>query len=354
MERFVEFGAKNNGHFVRNIRITHDQILKYINKYNNTDVYLSAYTYSDEDINKSDLLGNFYIDLDAKIDTEEDFEKIKMEALLILQYLYKRMHVPFEYMWVHFSGAKGLHIVVPYQVFGITPSPFLNIVYKELVKEIIFHTKVTLVDTSIYDKRRLFRIPYSINSKTGLYKTPIDPRSLYLLTLKDFRNMAKEQRFLERADLYDKEDLFKESIRSFYYFCVRYNKRKLEAQELSGSFDGELTDDIKDKYCVNYIIENGMEAGNRNNSIYFISNAWKYDGGAYEDLQDFLYDWNEKCTPPMNKAEIDATSASGFYGDKLCGCGFVRDKLGICNQSQCVWKQKRIEEWRKMSNGATR
>lgn len=351
MERYVEFGAKTGNYFVRNIKIRHDQILAYIDKYNNTDVYLSAYTYSDDDIDKSDLLGNFYIDLDAQIDTEEEFLKIKTEALLIIQYLYKRMHVPFEYIWVHFSGAKGLHIVVPYQVFGITPTPFLNIIYKELVKEIISQTKVTLVDTSIYDKRRLFRIPYSINSKTGLYKTPIDPRQLYKITLKDFKEMAIKQCILERADIYDDVHLFDHSIRSFYYFCLKYHKKVLDSMNATHIDLSDAPEDAKDKYCLHYLIENGAGIGNRNNAMYFISNAWKCDGGAYDDLEEFLLDWNQKCDPPMTKSEIHATSASGFFSDKVCGCGFVRDKLGICDKSQCIWRQKRLEEWRKLKYG---
>ena len=70
-----------------------------------------------------------------------------------------------ELVLIFFSGAKGFHIGIPSALFGIEPSADLPRIHKQLVKMI---AKDVSFDTAIYEHNRLWRIPNTKNSKSGL------------------------------------------------------------------------------------------------------------------------------------------------------------------------------------------
>ena len=67
----------------------------------------------------------------------------------------------------YFSGAKGFHVMIPSQLFNASPSEDIHKRFRNVALSI---AKGINIDTSIYDKTRIFRLPNTVNSKTGLYK----------------------------------------------------------------------------------------------------------------------------------------------------------------------------------------
>ena len=76
---------------------------------------------------------------------------------------------------------------------GLLPKQDLNQEFKNLAIWLQQQSTSPIIDTAIYDRKRLLRIPNTINSKTGLYKVPITIQNLYDFSLTDMINYAKEK-----------------------------------------------------------------------------------------------------------------------------------------------------------------
>lgn len=111
---------------------------------------------------------DFLIDIDASDHSEINHAQIS--ALNVVERL-SRHKIPFS---IRFSGC-GFHIVIPYSYFKDKNYSFLHgsddsiyPVYKSIAG--IFNNEVSeMVDTKIYDHRRLIKVPYSL----ALYKDDI-------------------------------------------------------------------------------------------------------------------------------------------------------------------------------------
>src|SRR5690606_14230057 len=65
------------------------------------------------------------------------------------------------------SGSKGFHIMIPSRLFGACPSPDIIKRFRSVALSL---AKGIKIDTSIYDKTRIFRLPNTINSRSNLFK----------------------------------------------------------------------------------------------------------------------------------------------------------------------------------------
>lgn len=186
---YIELGGKDGDIFRRKIIIDikdKEQVLK---RQNFSDTYSTIYRYDNKNQDMANIIGPLYIDLDIN-DLKQDFEKLKRDVLLLCRRLKTMFHLTDDNLQIFFSGSKGFHILVPHTVFGIKPSKDLNDKYKLIALELKSYTITKSVDTRIYDSKRLFREPNTINSKTGLYKIQ--------MTLNQVRNFTYEQ-LIERA-----------------------------------------------------------------------------------------------------------------------------------------------------------
>jgi hypothetical protein len=86
---------------------------------------------------------------------------------------------------VYFSGAKGFHVgfYTPFIIPGATPDLKFNEACRAVVMAVKDALSLTTVD-DVYDINRLWRVPGTINSKTGKFKTRLDVR--WFLQQKEF------------------------------------------------------------------------------------------------------------------------------------------------------------------------
>ena len=76
----------------------------------------------------------------------------------------------------------------------------LNSKYKILATELKSYTITKSVDTRIYDNKRLFREPNSINRKTGYYKVQLTLNDLKAMSYEDLIKYASKPRDLLEVD----------------------------------------------------------------------------------------------------------------------------------------------------------
>lgn len=93
-----------------------------------------------------------------------------------------------------FSGRKGFHVLVPTELLGpLVPSPQLAGLLKSLALEIASQAGVE-VDTGIYDRTRLFRLPNTRHSGSGLYKVELTWDELVNLDAAAIQDLASSPR----------------------------------------------------------------------------------------------------------------------------------------------------------------
>jgi hypothetical protein len=103
--------------------------------------------------------------------------------------------VPRSAVRYYFSGQKGFHVEIPAALFGgFVPSTELHRCLKQAAGLILGDIPY---DGSVYDKLRLWRLPNSRHSKTGLYKVRLTPAEVLTLGIDEIRALAKAPRDTE-------------------------------------------------------------------------------------------------------------------------------------------------------------
>jgi hypothetical protein len=341
MEGFMtEFGGSKKGFFNRNIYMRRDEnfdngVEKFLKDFKNTDVYYGVYNYEIQDIkdvNECALYGSLYIDLDHEIEDENSFEKIKWDTKMTVQYFQTYFKIPKEMIQVYFSGSKGFHVVIPAVILGILPDKELNIKFKTLAMLISRAIKSETIDTRIYDRKRLFRMPNSINGKTGLYKVPIPLDMLWECTLDDMREWASEPRDLH----FQVPVLVRESALHYHNLLKLITQKakpesKKKREYIAPSGPRTLLP------CVREILSNGAQKGQRNNTTVALASSILQSGKQLAEVIEILEEWNELNDPPLDERELHTTVTSAyqmFRSGKTYGCAAFKE-TGMCVGKEC-------------------
>ncbi len=110
-------------------------------------------------------------------DSEDSPRKAIAEAAGYVRMWESRWHLPPEALRIYWSGMKGISIEAPAQFFGgFEPSPTIANDLKALA--VAMAPEAMTLDTSIYEKLRLWRVPNTKHGTSGLYKVPITVQEL--------------------------------------------------------------------------------------------------------------------------------------------------------------------------------
>lgn len=276
-EQFIELGVSLAPEkFIRNlVKPYSEEILKsFREEHQNTDVYASAYRYETEDIRQSKQTGPLYFDLDGKF-AQADLKSLR--EFLISQ------GCPAESIQILYSGSKGFHLEVPFEVLGLEPRKDLNKVYEAVVKEIKTNIIAPSIDTGIYDAVRLWRLPNSINSKSGLYKIPLTSEEAEL-ALEDIKELAKKPRldFVEPTP----------TLWSSFIEIFKKAEKKIKNIHLrSGMFEP-------------------VGEGQRNNETFKRALKLKAEGKTQTEAEELCSKIQDN--PPLSPLEIERTVASAY------------------------------------------
>ncbi len=150
------------------------------------------------------------------------------------------------------------------------------------------------IDPVLISSRHLFRMPYSINRKTGLVSVPIRPEDLSRFRKDDAHpDMVKvEQKFLEKWKVGEANILVAEA--------VDWWARKQIAERKSFERKVRITKAIPQELfppCVQNVRE-GLADG-RKRSVFILINFLSTLKWKREDMENLILDWNKKNKPPL-------------------------------------------------------
>lgn len=328
----IECGAyTSNGYFTRNHIMLKEQVNDFRFKYGNMGVFSTAYIYDNSNQKEANLLGDFYLDLDTDLngdDPESAFNLIREDALSCISYLKFVYGIPEEYISIYFSGNKGIHIIVPYQVFDIRPNKCLNVIFRSMAEEISKNTKHQTVDLKIYDNKRLFRMVNSRHQKSGLYKIRLTYEEVKSSTLAEIQTKAK----MPRPNV-------KTIVTSISQARSQFNmhEKKLDTKIIKRAV--MISKGLKPLEftppCIDYILNNKVIEGQRNCTVAVLTSFFHQQNMNMDEAKERLEQWNyEQCSPPMSDNEIEVTLNSVYNGGYSYGCSSAKI-LSVCDKSKC-------------------
>ena len=126
------------------------------------------------------------IDRDGKENIQDNIKIAQQEARKLIEKL-RILNIEDKHIRCYFTWKKGFNIEIPSKLFDIKPLENLNDIVKSIALKIAEGIEV---DTKIYDKVRLYRIPNSVHEETSLYKIPLTVDELFLHSEIDIIDLA--------------------------------------------------------------------------------------------------------------------------------------------------------------------
>ena len=325
----IEIGYTNNNterNFTRNEYINYYQLFEFLKTIDCLDTYCSAYLYDNQEVEKANLYGNLYLDFDDA----NSLNNAREDAIHTLSFFKIVYQIQPEKIKIYFSGHKGFHLIIPSEILGVQPRQDLNGIFKSIAEQVKTFSIHKTVDLKIYDNKRLFRIPNTINSSTGLYKIMITPDELLNMSEQDIKTLAKQPRNLVLQD----KPIYNPVAGNQYLKAIeRYEKMTKELARREKGFRYRKTLNVTPE-CIQNILENGAEEGYRNITIACLTSFYRESGKTLDEIIDLITIWNSKNTKPTPIREMKATIKSIFYGNKTYGCSTLQT-ITHCNKSDC-------------------
>jgi transcriptional regulator of met regulon len=299
-----------------------------VNERRHRGVFSTMYRYNTEKLDEAFLYGDLYFDFDNK----QDFEKVRSDAKTVIAYLKTVFRIQSDEIRIYFSGNKGVHIIVPAELIGIEPDKHLNGIYRIIAEDVKSFIKNKTLDLVIYDNKRLFRIPNSIHEATGLYKIAITYNELVNLSHEEIKQMAKQPRHIPF-----KKPKYSSFANTQY---KRYVEKYIQAAANENK-DIQYHGTLKvTPPCIEYLIENGAENGNRNNSIAVLSSFYRNQGKSLNETTSLIEDWNNKNITPTKASELKKTVKSVYTGKASYGCTSLK-AISVCDSKKCPLIKKK-------------
>ena len=344
---YSEMGGVQNGYFRRKNYILHNENFErnkqeYVSRCGNKDVYECAYQYETQDFDTCRLIGSPYLDFDIDdINDKRAWDNLVHELKYVVNYIETALGIPAEELELYFSGSKGFHLVIPHECIGLEPDDRLNEIFRYFAMGIAFArngknvraTKKDPIDLKIYDRKRLFRLPNSINTKSGRYKVPITIGQLYSFSQEEMLEWASEPREVESRPPQHRsaaEEGFEKVVNLGVDFEeARDGKRRKARRAKLKLKDGEKLDLFP---CAKKLLGLGACKGARNNSCFALASSLFQAGYSIDEVYDIIDEWNDKCEVPLTNREFATTiqsSLRNFEAGVVVGCGKYRD-LDLC------------------------
>lgn len=272
------------------------------------DSYMTYYRYNDEMVdhfNEKRSVGGYkgkaYADwLPIDIDSE-DLQEAQDNLFRLVEQM-EQMEIESDVCRFYFSGAKGFHVMIPSQLFNASPS---EDIHKRFRKVALSIAKGINIDTSIYDKTRIFRLPNTVNSKTGLYKIELYGFEALQMSIDEIKSRAEKP--VDRLDIEEEFDPIEELVEIY--------NAPLDAGK---KVDNKGIDGVETYLCMKKMNE-GVGAGNRDNVGVRVVAHLKRSGLSRRMIWAALDEWNQQNDPPMETYEIERLFEQGLQ-DYTYGC----------------------------------
>lgn len=166
-----------------------DNINEYRIKNYNSGLYTSVWHFNTTDLTSAIRLGSLYFDLD-----NEDMNLCYKEAQSLYNYL--SAYIPKESLLVYYTGKKGFHIECEAISLGINPSNELPKIFRYIANKLKNNLSLSCLDFSVYDMRRMWRLPGSIHQATKMFKTLL-PENIFLSGIENILSYSSSAQSFE-------------------------------------------------------------------------------------------------------------------------------------------------------------
>tara|TARA_R100000329_G_scaffold151408_1_gene147397 strand:- start:665 stop:2467 length:1803 start_codon:yes stop_codon:yes gene_type:complete len=212
---------------------------------------------------------------------------------------------------VWFSGS-GYHIKIK-NVFGLQPS-------KEL------HTKLKLTlekhfsfGDSIYDKTRIIRSEWSLNTKTGLYKVFVPMNLLQDYSYNQIKKFASSKtaynRWSKKYDGFYDSKFIKDEIQFDPYLQSMIVASPTLAPVTNGnSRKGDVSNVVS---CMQHVYNEGPVKGSRNMKLMRMASSYKRSGVPYLVALNGLLTWANGTLPDN---EVIRSVSNTYEGNYVYSC----------------------------------
>jgi len=303
-----------------------------------------------------------FMDLAFDFDVGETCElKTLSEAIpkvLILLNWLEDAAAPYE---LYFSGSRGFHVVVPYQVFRQTRQAKNHRVHEHLVSMIELQTERLFVDRSIFSVRKQLRLVNTRHSKSLLFKIQL-AREDIIQGEQHVLAMARSKQPFSAVDCVPSgrlqamyadasEVIFNESKSPVRPRDVKMLKRTL-GHDLNkpGTEESLLQlDRLSHPACITQAITHGVmdtSRANRNQVTLLLANYFKLIGRDIHETNQFLSKHATTIlaqfsgsTPAVIKASTRGAVQTVFHDDKyFFTCSRARG-LGFSCDPECIYNE---------------
>ena len=213
---------------------------------------------------------------------------------------FKEFDISLKNMAFYFSG-RGFHIELPSDLFGIEPTPVKE--FYARVKQLMTILEIDC-DMSMYNTNQLYRLPNTINGKSGLYKIPIRYSELD----SDLKELAKTPRFESFQDM----DVDVDGTLNTLWL-------ETSSDVISDGKDREYPRKTNNPiYTSIHGVDAGIQAfsgapiGFRNNMASNYTRKLMMEGNTQDDAMATITAWNQTNTPPLTTTELNRTVQSNW------------------------------------------
>ncbi|MBS3147882.1 hypothetical protein J4219_03275 [Candidatus Woesearchaeota archaeon] len=165
---------------------------------------------------------------------------------------------------------------------------------------------VLTIDTVLIASRHLYRMPYSLNEKSGLASIVIPADSILSFDrpMADPDKVIPKLKFMERMGIVPNEAK-KLIVHAFDFKSANENRIEVPKQENNRAFDEILTAIPAQFFppCIQKISE-GMIDGKKR-ALLILINFLGSCGWKYEEIERYVNDWNKKNPEPLREVYIN-------------------------------------------------
>jgi len=286
-------------------------------------------------------LYSYFLPID--IDSRESPEDARKAAIAALDILRNDFGYEDKGLLVYFSGRKGFHVMADSRAFNVRPGRMLNLFFSDVRARLAerMGEPGKFLDQKIKDSVRLWRVPNTVNKKSGLYKVQVSFDELERYDIRRIRRIAERRRPLTGTDVsglladYDFSPLPK--ARAFYLEALK--RRDYEGcgrHGLSGFF--RKAKRVKDMCPAKERIYNSrIEEGERNNCALILASFFRESGHDVKSAKSLVYGWNKRNNIGLSDSEIRRVVESAYRRKEpyFFGCSSVIKFCPYADKSEC-------------------
>jgi hypothetical protein len=314
-------------------------------------LFSTIYRYPTDDPYVGGVVSDFYMDFDC----EEDPNKARREAASVVKKLTCEYGIPEENVHVHFSGRKGISLTICHIIFNTVSLAYLPLIWKEMVQGLTTELNLKTADTSIYERRRLWRLPNSRHQTSGLYKIPLTPAELQSQSIDKIRKMAEKPR-----ELIMKEDA-QPIPKAEQLFQKHREKVEKWLGERKKSFENtDLKNATEDPPCIKKRLEIGANAGSRNSVLFQLAVYYAHKGLSEAEIIKIGYQFAGHCEqepePFPKEGEVESIVESAIKGVQegrysvACSSEALVD---LCDRENCPFFNSEGKLWADIGESVT-